>query len=717
MKRIAVYGKGGIGKSTISSNLTAALSDKGVRVMQIGCDPKHDSTRLLTDGADQQTVLEYLKDVPESNRRLDDIVEKGYKGCLCVEAGGPEPGIGCAGRGIISAFELLDDLGISSVPLDVVVYDVLGDVVCGGFAVPLRNNYADTVYIVTSGEFMSIYAANNILRGTANYNPDRIGGIIFNSRGDEEEKERVKRFSEAVNIPVVAEFSRSKEFLEAEQIGKTVVEAFPDSNITRTFRKLADTVMKGKKHTARYLSETELESVVLGRSLPEKQISKTMIKDVTPVAKKRYSSRNVHRNEILHGCAFSGASSVTLAVDNLATVLHSPRSCAQFAFQIAANSVRRSCISNKIPMGSFVDPVIHCTDMDEAVMIFGGIDSLEKSVRSLIAQGSRYIAVITSCPSGIIGEDVDGMIDRVTADHPNVTLIPMIEDGNVKGDFMQGVIDASLGLIRTVAVKDVKKTRSVNVVGMKTLATNCISNIQIVENILERMNVKLNCSCIGNTDIENIKNIAAAELSILMSPDRFAFMLKDFMKDEYELEFTNSIIRPGLEETRLWVNEIGKHFGETDAANAVIEDMKAEFGSRINDLKDDLQGRSIYIVGAHKDINWIMETATACNMNVMRCIVIDLNDHFKDYDLEIGYPVEFMRYDDLTAIKEDIAKRRPELLLTTYPMDVDIEIEQCFIPITTDVGPFSGPDQAETWARKLKAPKTEGWRKDVVRSR
>ena len=204
MKRIAVYGKGGIGKSTISSNLTAALSEKGKRVLQIGCDPKHDSTRLLTSGKELQTVLEYLRDTEEEDRELGDIVGTGYKGCLCVESGGPEPGIGCAGRGIISAFDLIEELGINDIELDIVLYDVLGDVVCGGFAVPLRNNYADLVYVVTSGEFMAIYAANNILRGTANYDPGKIGGIIFNSRGDEEEKERVKRFSSAVGIPIIA---------------------------------------------------------------------------------------------------------------------------------------------------------------------------------------------------------------------------------------------------------------------------------------------------------------------------------------------------------------------------------------------------------------------------------------------------------------------------------------------------------------------------------
>ena len=204
MVRIAVYGKGGIGKSTMSSNLTAALSDNGYKVLQIGCDPKHDSTRLLLGGEVKSTILDYMKDTPPGERRLDDVVSEGYKGCLCAEAGGPEPGVGCAGRGIISSFDLLNDLGIDSIERDVTLYDVLGDVVCGGFAVPLRNEYAEVIYIVSSGEFMSIYAANNILKGICNYDPDRVGGIIFNSRGDPEEDNRIRKFSEAVDIPIVA---------------------------------------------------------------------------------------------------------------------------------------------------------------------------------------------------------------------------------------------------------------------------------------------------------------------------------------------------------------------------------------------------------------------------------------------------------------------------------------------------------------------------------
>ena len=713
MKKIAVYGKGGIGKSTISSNLTAALSDTGLKIMQIGCDPKHDSTRLLAGGVSQETVLDYLKDVPESHRKLEDIVEEGYKGCLCVEAGGPEPGIGCAGRGIISAFELLDELGVNSIPLDLVLYDVLGDVVCGGFAVPLRNNYADTVYIVTSGEFMSIYAANNILRGTANYDPNRIGGLIFNSRGDEEEKERISRFSKAVGIPVVAEFARSKEFLEAERLGKTVVEAFPDSNITKVFRELAGTVRKGKRYPAKFLSETELEDIVLGRSINRKTAWHAP-QDAVVKEKKKYSSRNVHRKEVLHGCSFSGAASVTFSIDGLYTLLHSPASCAQYTFQLISNSVRRSFSRDVLQMSSFVDPLVKCTDMNESMTIFGGSDKLEKDLRRIVADGNRNVALITSCPSGIIGDDVLNVIEKVRKDHADVSIIPIVEDGNIRGDFMQGVIDASLALIRNVSKKNVKKTRTVNLVGMKTLATNCTTNSLFVREILQQMDIDVNCNCVGNTTIESIENVASAELSILLTPDRFAMMLKDFLTDEYGSRFTRSVVRPGLKETVTWIREIGEYFGVKEKADAVSGAIEKDYEERASALRKDLNGISSYVVGTQKDIGWILEAMERCGMDVQRAVIFDLSDHSKDIDIDIEHNVDIVTINDTEDVRKDIISKRPRILLSTYPLDIGNGVEETFIPIAPDVGPYSGLELAATWVNKLKAPAEEGWRKDVI---
>jgi nitrogenase iron protein NifH len=242
MKKIAIYGKGGIGKSTISSNLAAALAHRGHKVMQIGCDPKSDSTRTLMNGIRIPTVLDQIR-ARERELTLTDIVFQGYAGVLCVEAGGPTPGIGCAGRGIITAFEKLAELkAYETYQPDIVLYDVLGDVVCGGFAMPLRGEYADLVYIVTSGEMMSMYAASNIVQAVANFRSRgyaQYGGLIVNRRKVKNEMALVKKLAQETSGEIVAVIPRDKAIQQGEEQGKTVMEACPDSKIAICFGELA----------------------------------------------------------------------------------------------------------------------------------------------------------------------------------------------------------------------------------------------------------------------------------------------------------------------------------------------------------------------------------------------------------------------------------------------------------------------------------------------
>ena len=199
MLKIAVYGKGGIGKSTISSNLSVALAERGYKVMQIGCDPKADSTIQLHQGRAVASILDIIR-AKGDKAGLDELVTEGSKGVLCAEAGGPTPGMGCAGRGIITAFEALEERNAFEVyKPDVVIYDVLGDVVCGGFAMPIREGYADKVFIVTSGENMAIYAAANIATAVKSFEARgyaSLGGILLNRRGVKREQEKVEELAE-----------------------------------------------------------------------------------------------------------------------------------------------------------------------------------------------------------------------------------------------------------------------------------------------------------------------------------------------------------------------------------------------------------------------------------------------------------------------------------------------------------------------------------------
>lgn len=248
MVKIAIYGKGGIGKSTTTSNLSAAFSRMGYRVMQIGCDPKSDSTKNLMGGEKVPTVLDQIREKGSDNIELEDIVFEGFNGVYCVEAGGPTPGIGCAGRGIITAFEKLEELGAYEVyQPDIVLYDVLGDVVCGGFAMPIRGGYADYVFIVTSGEMMAMFAATNIAHAIRNFGKRgyaKLAGFIQNSRKVENEDELVEMVARENETQVIKIIPRDGAVQIAENDGMTVIEALPDSEMAEEYKDLAARVLE-----------------------------------------------------------------------------------------------------------------------------------------------------------------------------------------------------------------------------------------------------------------------------------------------------------------------------------------------------------------------------------------------------------------------------------------------------------------------------------------
>lgn len=241
LRQVAIYGKGGIGKSTTTQNTVAALAEAGKKVMVVGCDPKADSTRLLLNGLSQKTVLDTLRDEGE-DIELEDILLDGYGDTKCVESGGPEPGVGCAGRGIITSINMLESLGAYTEDLDYVFYDVLGDVVCGGFAMPIREGKAQEIYIVASGEMMALYAANNICKGIQKYAQTggvRLGGIICNSRKVDNELALLTAFAQELGSQLIHFVPRDNVVQRAEIRRKTVIDFDPKEGQADEYRTLA----------------------------------------------------------------------------------------------------------------------------------------------------------------------------------------------------------------------------------------------------------------------------------------------------------------------------------------------------------------------------------------------------------------------------------------------------------------------------------------------
>ncbi len=268
MRKVAIYGKGGIGKSTTTQNTVAALAEMGRHVMVVGCDPKADSTRLLMGGLAQKTVLDTLREEGE-DVDLEDVLRPGYCQTLCTESGGPEPGVGCAGRGIITSINLLEQLGAydEDQNLDYVFYDVLGDVVCGGFAMPIREGKAEEIYIVCSGEMMAMYAANNICKGIVKFAEAggvRLGGLICNSRKVDNEREMIAEFARRLGTQMIHFLPRDNDVQRAEIKRKTVIDWNPKASQADEYRTLARAIDHNEMFVVpRPLAINDLEALLL----------------------------------------------------------------------------------------------------------------------------------------------------------------------------------------------------------------------------------------------------------------------------------------------------------------------------------------------------------------------------------------------------------------------------------------------------------------------
>ena len=667
---LAVYGKGGIGKSTVSANLSAALAMAGKKVLQIGCDPKHDSTRLLTHGERIPTVLDYLRTVPAAEAEVGAVLRSGICGSGCIEAGGPQPGVGCAGRGIITAFEFLEKHRVKA-PYDLVVYDVLGDVVCGGFAVPVRREYADAILLVTSGEYMAIYAANNILRGIRNFDGEehrRVAGILFNRRNLADEEGRVARFAEAVGLPIVAELPRSPGFAHAEEQRKPLMELEGYEEEKEVFRSLARRITGDLPLSpARPLTDEELEQTVLGTVSLREKIASPASK-AEPEKEKAAPSAPAEKPKLdrppLYGCAFNGAATTAVHLTDALVIAHSPRACAFYTWQNISSPGRKNLFNRGILMPSAISPHFESSEMDHASAVFGGLDKLRRQVLAALERKPGAVVVISSCVSGIIGDDIRAL---ATLSTPETPVIAIPADGDISGDYVTGIRDC----LHILAEKLIDRTAQpeqdcVNLVGEMAISYNNEPNVRALRGLLAGLGLRLNCRFLGDAETSELRGFLKAPLNILDSESADNLELKDFLQREFGCRFLPGHLPVGMEATAAWITELGDFFGCPEKAEALNRRERESCEEALRALRPALAGKTLVLTTINDDMDWIIRAAEGAGMKVawigvMNYLRTPLRVSKEKHILEVTEEVSSAR-----RIREQLEKLQPDLVLTNY---------------------------------------------------
>lgn len=661
MFQLAVYGKGGIGKSTMSANISLMLAQRGHTVMQIGCDPKHDSTRLLLGGGSQRTVLDYVREVPEGDRRLEDVMVEGSGGVLCIESGGPEPGIGCAGRGILTAFETIGRLGADRAGADVRIYDVLGDVVCGGFAIPLREENADGVIIVTSGEFMALYAANNIMKGIRRFTPERprLIGIVLNSRGVEGEEETVGRFAAATGTRVIATVPRDRLFASAEAAGRTVCELFPGSDAAKAVGaivdRIEDVISDAGMDIPSPLDDDQLSDLAAGREIRPGR------RNIVDLPTCPGCARSTSRRQ-KYSCASCGAVMALARLRDSAVIIHGPRSCAYLM-----DSAYLSTVADLYTGGVYDDPMpdnIYCTCMDDSAAIFGGADSLRGTMESAYADGFREVAVVTTCVSGMIGDDCDAVARGFRSSHPDVGTTVLSTDGVINGDYLDGTDAAVSELIRSIDPSVGPVPGEVNLIGASFFDLQSPDAAAELRRMLGVFGLRVNCRLLDDTTMGSVRGFCRGSVDIILNEDR-AFDFEDRIVARLGRSRERVRLPTGPNEYAGWLRRMSEVTGIPCEAE---EDWARSMTSRfMEDHRDVFEGRRIVLSTViPRNMDWLVDALTDMGAVIVRF------GYAKGPDERCGVTA---RYRDMltfdygkNGMSEDWDALHPDLLL--YDLDI-----------------------------------------------
>jgi nitrogenase iron protein len=728
LKGIAFYGKGGIGKSTTISNVIAALSMKNKKILQIGCDPKHDSTRLLLGGFTQITVLEQL--TTKGVVSLDTVMLTGYNQVKCIESGGPEPGVGCAGRGIIQTLQLLKDQGLDMKQFDYVFFDVLGDVVCGGFAVPMREGYADEVYIVSSGEIASLYAANNIAKGLQRFTSThgKLGGIIGNLRGINNERKILEAFAKKIGTEIVAFIPRSDLLPQAELASKTIMEFAPNTDLANVYLAIADYI----EHQfvpviPTPLSETELEEFLYefcyGAQIKEKPLQPLQV-SVNNNQKQLVSQNTVNcKNGVinsnnlkvssskervpLYGCSLTGAYSVVNQISDATALMDSPQGCAYINY-----CTHQNALSNSLDVSSF--PNLLCTNMQASDVIFGGTKNIEET---LIYMKKRFpaqpIFLITSCPAGLIGDDIASLISKLSTKNQKLFHLP--SDGVMGGDFYSGMLAACKLIANEFIDKTITPTNDIiNLIGEQSLATTADSNFQTIKQILTALSIKINCRFIRQTSIEEIKNFRKAKVNLLVTNGPTVNELAVFLDEHFGTETLQLPLPIGFNQTVEFIRAIAHRFDKVDLAEKFIATVQIAYKKELEQLKPCFAGKKVLINSNGANVDWLQYTLMDLDVEVKQISAFNIF-HPEERALpksETNYTADYL--------EEVVRLSCPDFILSALPLIAAESVRTltatripCIaFPVLPPYGFNSGLAYVKELYFKLQIPFIEGWRYD-----
>ncbi len=656
--------------------------------MQVGCDPKHDSTRLLLGGRSQTTVLEYMD---SKGGEPGDTVAVGKNGVVCIEAGGPEPGVGCAGRGILTAFNFIESNGLVDADTDVMVYDVLGDVVCGGFAVPLRRKYADAVFIVTSGEFMSLYAANNVLKGIRNFDGDRcrVAGLILNRRGNKGEVEYVGNFADAVGLPIVSVIPRSDDFSISESEGKTVSERFPDSEGSAAMEKIASVIEglrngDGTLYPADPLDDEDLDKVAKG---------------IRIVRNRRHGKGEralaVSERETLRSCGASMAALCCTGIEDADVVVHGPLSCHYF-FSGGYDSAMMS--EDRARRVKSVGERMFCTDLTDRSSIFGGGRELETLLRSRAAAGSRLIFAVTTCVPGIIGDDVEGICASVS-EETGARIVPVLADGILNGGATQGR-DIALSAITSLVDMGVRpEPDAVNIIGYDCSPDRTIMAVDDTERLIGGLGLRINCLFLHENTAGDVANLRRGAANLMYSSAVGNKRALRFLEERTGIPGYAEPLPVGISNTLRWMEDFGRHMGVPEDSRHRLADIfareaeafKGTYGGRLEG------SRCILYFNTWSEIDWVIEILGILGVKIdsVCCPAENKWNLVEEQMVErAGVPV---RYDvDFDEFRNIIGSERPDMALGNNLM-----MSQVPIPHYSLRRPRTGIRSAFEYAKRI----------------